>query len=223
MSNEITGRISSNTITGRISSDTIITSNVIYGHTHSNKKILDQILSGSSGDMLVSIYDPNFVNGDAFSVDNHVSGTINKVYTLVEQSKLSSIAEGAEINVQPDWDATTGDTVILNKPVGITTQNTVTDSANTFTLDLSLKKNFTITIADVNPKIITLTNIPPDLDFALPVTVKVVCTVGNIISTYPTGTIWVDGVVPVFAIGKTYYLTFIRTTAGWHAIYLGAF
>jgi len=82
MSNEITGRISSNTITGRISSDTIITSNVIYGHTHSNKKILDQILSGSSGDMLVSIYDPNFVNGDAFSVDNHVSGTINKVYTL---------------------------------------------------------------------------------------------------------------------------------------------
>ena len=106
----------SNEIVGRISSNTIITANVIYGHTHSNKKILDQMLSGSSGDMLVSIYDPNFVNGDAFSVDNHANGTINKVYTLIEQSKLSSIAEGAEINVQSDWDAATGDAVILNKP-----------------------------------------------------------------------------------------------------------
>ena len=122
-------------------------------------------------------------------------------------------------NSRGDYAQTEADSFLVD----ITTQNTVTASANTFTLDLSLKKNFTITIADVNPKIITLTNIPPDLDFALPVTVKVVCTVGNIISTYPTGTIWVDGVVPVFAIGKTYYLTFIRTTAGWHAIYLGAF
>jgi hypothetical protein len=37
-------------------------------------------------------------------------------YTSTEASKLAGIAAGAEVNVNADWDATSGDAQILNKP-----------------------------------------------------------------------------------------------------------
>lgn len=37
-------------------------------------------------------------------------------YTTAEKSKLAGIAAGAEVNVNADWTAVTGDAVILNKP-----------------------------------------------------------------------------------------------------------
>jgi len=37
-------------------------------------------------------------------------------YTDDEKSKLAGIASGAEVNVQSDWNATSGDALILNKP-----------------------------------------------------------------------------------------------------------
>lgn len=37
-------------------------------------------------------------------------------YTTTEKSKLAGIAAGAEVNVNADWTAVTGDAVILNKP-----------------------------------------------------------------------------------------------------------
>lgn len=37
-------------------------------------------------------------------------------YTNAEKQKLAGIAEGAEVNVQADWNATEGDALILNKP-----------------------------------------------------------------------------------------------------------
>ena len=37
-------------------------------------------------------------------------------YTSTEKSKLAGIQAGAEVNVNADWTATTGDAVILNKP-----------------------------------------------------------------------------------------------------------
>jgi hypothetical protein len=37
-------------------------------------------------------------------------------YTSAEASKLAGIADGAEVNVNADWDATSGDAQILNKP-----------------------------------------------------------------------------------------------------------
>ena len=42
-------------------------------------------------------------------------------YTDAEKTKLSGIATGAEVNVQSDWTATSGDSQILNKPTTITT------------------------------------------------------------------------------------------------------
>lgn len=37
-------------------------------------------------------------------------------YTTAEKNKLAGIAEGAEVNVNADWNATSGDAQILNKP-----------------------------------------------------------------------------------------------------------
>ena len=37
-------------------------------------------------------------------------------YTTAEKNKLAGIAAGAEVNVQSDWNATSGDALILNKP-----------------------------------------------------------------------------------------------------------
>jgi hypothetical protein len=37
-------------------------------------------------------------------------------FTQEEKTKLANIATGAEVNVNADWNATTGDAAILNKP-----------------------------------------------------------------------------------------------------------
>ena len=46
-----------------------------------------------------------------------LAGATLNDYTTIEKTKLSGIAEGAEVNVNADWDATTGDAQILNKPI----------------------------------------------------------------------------------------------------------
>jgi hypothetical protein len=43
-------------------------------------------------------------------------GLSTEDYTTAEQTKLAGIAAGAEVNVNADWNATTGDAQILNKP-----------------------------------------------------------------------------------------------------------
>ena len=48
--------------------------------------------------------------------DDILDGTTYKQYSLTEKNKLAGIAAGAEVNVNADWNATTGDAQILNKP-----------------------------------------------------------------------------------------------------------
>ena len=55
------------------------------------------------------------------ALDNKVDKVANKGlstndYTTTEKNKLAGIASGAEVNVQSNWDATSGDAFILNKP-----------------------------------------------------------------------------------------------------------
>ena len=83
---------------------------------NSAQNALEFISAGGSGDMLASVYDPSNIASNAFSCDNHVSGTTNKVFTATEQGKLAGIAAGAEVNVNADWNAGSGDAQILNKP-----------------------------------------------------------------------------------------------------------
>jgi hypothetical protein len=54
-----------------------------------------------AGDMLKSIYDPNNKNADAFSMDNMVEGTTNKVFTATEKTKLAGIDENANNYIHP--------------------------------------------------------------------------------------------------------------------------
>jgi hypothetical protein len=68
------------------------------------------------GDMLASVYDPANKNADAFSMTNMAEGTTNKIFTAAERTKLAGIAAGAEVNVNADWNASSGDAQILNKP-----------------------------------------------------------------------------------------------------------
>ena len=64
------------------------------------------------------------------TLDNKVDKVIGKQlstedYTTAEKNKLAGIQEGAEVNVNADWNATSGDAQILNKP------STFTPSAHT--------------------------------------------------------------------------------------------
>lgn len=56
------------------------------------------------------------------ALDNKVDvvsgmGLSTEDYTTTDAAKLAGIAAGAEVNVNADWNATTGDAKILNKPV----------------------------------------------------------------------------------------------------------
>lgn len=62
------------------------------------------------------------------AVDNKVDkvsgkGLSTNDYTTAEKSKLEGIAAGAEVNVNADWNATSGDAQILNKPTIPTLKN----------------------------------------------------------------------------------------------------
>lgn len=48
--------------------------------------------------------------------DNIADGVTYKQYSLTEKNKLAGIAAGAEVNVNADWNAVSGDAQILNKP-----------------------------------------------------------------------------------------------------------
>lgn len=65
------------------------------------------------------------------SADLISDGTTNKAYTATEKTKLAGIAEGAEANVQSDWNqtTTTADDYIKNKP-SIPTATTTSPKMN---------------------------------------------------------------------------------------------
>ena len=73
------------------------------------------------------------IGGKVDKVDG--KGLSTEDYTTAEKTKLSGIADGAEVNVNSDWNASSGDAQILNKPT------TMTPSAHT-------QAGTTITIAD---------------------------------------------------------------------------
>ena len=55
--------------------------------------------------------------GEALKVDKVTGkGLSTEDYTSAEKTKLSGIAEGAEVNVNADWNSVSGDSQILNKP-----------------------------------------------------------------------------------------------------------
>lgn len=51
--------------------------------------------TNSAGDMLKVIYDPANKSSNMYDVDNHETGSVNSVYSLIEKSKLAGIESGA--------------------------------------------------------------------------------------------------------------------------------
>lgn len=71
-----------------------------------DKKYVDDSISGSGGgDMLKTTYDPQAIEADAFSTDNHTDGTTNKVFTATEKTKLSGIETLADVTDSTNVDA----------------------------------------------------------------------------------------------------------------------
>jgi hypothetical protein len=81
-----------------------------------------------------------YVNSqDALKVDKVTGkGLSTEDYTTAEKSKLAGIAEGAEVNVNADWNATSGDAQILNKPTIPSITNLVPYTGATNDVDLGL-------------------------------------------------------------------------------------
>ena len=71
----------------------------------------------------------NYTHPATHSADIITDGTTNKVYTATEKTKLAGIATGAEVNVNADWDAVSGDAQILNKPTIPTALSSLADDS----------------------------------------------------------------------------------------------
>jgi hypothetical protein len=73
-------------------------------------------------------------NGLLYKVDKvNGKGLSTEDYTTAEKTKLAGIATGAEVNVNADWDATSGDAQILNKPTIPTKTSDLTNDSGFIT------------------------------------------------------------------------------------------
>jgi hypothetical protein len=91
------------------------TSGVIYVAQDTN---LTYRWSGSTYVKLNDVDFTDYLNKITDTLDDVAAGTTNKHFTATEKTKLANIADGAEVNVQPDWNQTdnTNDAFIQNKP-----------------------------------------------------------------------------------------------------------
>jgi len=64
----------------------------------------------------VSTYITNLNLGGTYVAKEDGKGLSENDYTTTEKNKLAGIAAGAEVNVNADWNASSGDAQILNKP-----------------------------------------------------------------------------------------------------------
>ena len=85
--------------------------------------------------------EPDFIENKPTipTIPDVATDTEDGLMSGTDKSKLDGIASGAEVNVQSDWNATTGDAVVLNKPT-ITTP-VQSNWGETDTADLSFIQN----------------------------------------------------------------------------------
>lgn len=100
----------------------------------------------------------------SLSADVVVDGTTNKAYTATEKTKLAGIAAGAEVNVNADWNAVSGDAQILNKPT------LGTAAAKDFTTAITAGSNDLVTSGAVQSAIAGLTGFHFEIVQTLPAT-----------------------------------------------------
>jgi hypothetical protein len=102
---------------------TQVDNNTTARHTHSNKALLDTYTQTEVN--LADAVSKKHEHSNKTILDNTTAS-----YTTSEQTKLAGIQAGAEVNVNADWNATSGDAQILNKP-SIYTQTEVDNFLST--------------------------------------------------------------------------------------------
>jgi len=104
----------------------------IVNELTTKKVTVSQIIDGLATTVYVN-------SQDALKVDKVVGkGLSTEDYTTAEKSKLAGIAAGAEVNVNADWNATSGDAQILNKPTIPSITNLVPYTGATTDVNLGL-------------------------------------------------------------------------------------
>jgi hypothetical protein len=81
---------------------------------------------GSTTSLLAMINEAitNLGNHSVTELNDVTNAGSGEIITTVERNKLAGIQDGAEVNVNSDWNATTGDSEILNKPTDVTDLST---------------------------------------------------------------------------------------------------
>ena len=108
-------------------------------YNSSTKKVVLTLKNNSTVEFsiadLISGLQSEITSSNKLSADLVKDGTTNKVFTATEKTKLSGIAEGAEVNVQSDWNQTntSADDYVKNKPTipNVGTLNTNNSTAQT--------------------------------------------------------------------------------------------
>lgn len=134
--NEISG-VSGST---NLSTSTTSTTVTVASSTGTNATIAG-VTTSNAGVMLAS--DKSKLNGieSGATADQtaseiktaYESNSNTNAYTDAEKTKLAGIAAGAEVNVQSNWNASSGDAAILNKPTIPTNNNQLTNGAGYIT------------------------------------------------------------------------------------------
>lgn len=88
-------------------------------------------------------------------------------YTTTEKTKLSGIADGAEVNVNADWNAVSGDAQILNKPSIPTATSDLTNDSGFITSSYHDSSKQDTLVSGTNIKSINSTSLLGSGDLAL--------------------------------------------------------
>lgn len=97
-------------------------------HTHANKALLDSYTQTEAN--LADAVNKKHTHANQATLDG-----ITAAYTTEEKAKLADIAEGAEVNVQADWNEadSTSDAFILNKPENLVQDANYVHTDNNYT------------------------------------------------------------------------------------------
>lgn len=83
----------------------------------------------------VATYVTNLNLSGTYVAKESGKGLSTNDYTTTEKNKLAGIASGAEVNVNADWNASSGDAQILNKPSIPSKTSDITNDSGFITID----------------------------------------------------------------------------------------
>lgn len=108
--NDLTNKLKAGSGVTITSDNTINTSVDLSGVTNSISELDSKIEAEISRATIAESNKVDKIVGKGLSTND---------YTTAEKNKLNGIAAGAEVNVQSDWNAVSGDAMILNKPTSL--------------------------------------------------------------------------------------------------------